>query len=133
MLLLQGGCCRVHLCVCLQRKARLINNNQLFNIRVSPQTRHNEVTDNVSTFCTWLISSCLRFWFRVIFLSGCSPKSVTPPISVLFLTASFTVLVSARRAFPTHSSRRLLTACQRKGDEHHCKAVGEGLERVWAN
>lgn len=59
------------------------------------------------------------------------------PISVLFLTASFTVLVSARRALPTHSSRRLLTVKRWKSEEEqedhaNVDAVGEGVGRAAA-
>lgn len=106
--LLQGSRRWVHLCIRLQGKC-LLDKNQ----PTTHSAPHIRVID-VATFCTWLISSCLRFWFRVIFLSGCSPKSPTPPISVLFLTASFTVLVSASRALPTHSSSRLLTGQRRE-------------------
>lgn len=62
----------------------------------------------IRTFCTWLISSCLRFWLRVILRSGCSASSLRY-FSEFFCTASFTVLVSASRFLSTHSSNRRLT------------------------
>lgn len=64
------------------------------------------------TFCTWLISSCLRFWLRVILRSGCSASSLRY-FSEFFCTASFTVLVSASRFLSTHSSSRRLTVRMR--------------------
>lgn len=64
--------------------------------------------EGARTFCTWLISSCFRFWFRVILRSGCSASSLRY-FSEFFCTASFTVLVRASRFLSTHSSSRLLT------------------------
>lgn len=103
VLLLQRRGRWVHLCVRLGGEDK----------RPVRYSQHRNISEtNSPTFWTWLISSCFLFWLRVIFLSGWSPRSPTPPISELFLTASFTVLVSASRDFPTHSSRRRLTGSQ---------------------
>ena len=61
MLFFKGSSGWVHFCICLFKILDL--NVNLLRVKF----------ENL-TFCTWLISSCFRFWLRVIFLSDCSSK-----------------------------------------------------------
>lgn len=60
------------------------------------------------TLWTWLISSCFRFWFLVIFLSGPSTGSMLDRSASLRLV-SMIFFSDSNRSRVIHSSRRLLS------------------------
>ena len=107
MFFLQCSSCRIHLRVSLQKVGTTSFTNLMPHYRVP----YYCVTDKVFsfTFWTWLISSCLRFWFLVIFLSVLSARSVTTicvsPCGPLSSIRWFKSTLSSG----THSSRRRLT------------------------
>lgn len=61
---------------------------------------------NEVTFWTWLISSCLRFWFLVSFLSGPSTSTFSSKTGTCIPTS---FCCRSTLSIGTHSSKRLLT------------------------
>ena len=74
------------------------------------------------TFCTWLISSCLRFWFLVSFLSGPSVPWSIFSSGMWGLSSGFSCKWT--RSPGTHSSRRLLT-------DQQCNSICHLFIYVW--
>lgn len=101
----------------------ILTNIQILKDSVNP-IWSLKITVQLQTFCTWLISSCLRFWLRVILRSVPSLRSVIMiDMSLILQWGSSNLLLKSNLSISTHSSKRRLTVNRINLLIHYCKAM----------
>ena len=103
----QGRCGRVHLSVSLKRIWLTLVRKH--NCTVLQKTIRKRLS-LAQTFWTWLISSCLRFWLRVIFRSLPSMTSAMIEHGTSGCVFDSIFCLRSKRSIVVHSSRRRFTS-----------------------